>query len=372
MLGRVSLRRAIVTACVMLAMCSLTSISAQAISAPIQIAGTEDEGVLIQSEPNAGSARLGWIPEGASPEYNCFTHGEMVGTVSVWFDVTHEGVTGYYPSFYDNSSYKNDAELTEKYRVPACGQAAPETGATGANPGDGTVPVPTSPPASAVLTNAPVQVMVPDPDQWCANSDIHRFDTQVREDEWIVIFKGVVGTPGQNNWRCSYLVSVSADITVPIPVTMTSPVDFRAACAEQFPGSRLEWVGVGAYPWRCVGAPGRYYPPPSIDAAAVDMRDGFTAGGLPASGPGSLHIALTGPAPTGGVEAAIAVVGRNVVLARGARRVSRRGRYALRIELTAAGRRALRRNHKLTGMVTVRFEPRVGRVTLLMGRITLR
>jgi Putative amidase domain len=104
--------------------------SASAISAQIQISGTDGEGVLIQSEPNGGSTRLGWMGEGASPEYICFTHGEMVGTVSVWFYVTHEGITGYYPSFYDNSSYQNDAELTAKYGVPLCGSApepAPES-----------------------------------------------------------------------------------------------------------------------------------------------------------------------------------------------------------------------------------------------------
>jgi hypothetical protein len=106
---------------------------ALAISAPIQISGTDGEGVLIQSEPNGASTRLGWMGEGASPEYICFTHGEMVGTVSVWFYVTHEGITGYYPSFYDNSSYKNDAELTQKYGVPLCG-SAPATSAPVSEP----------------------------------------------------------------------------------------------------------------------------------------------------------------------------------------------------------------------------------------------
>ena len=95
--------------------------SAFAISAPIQIAGTDNEGVLIHSEANEPSIHLGWMPEGASPEYNCFTHGEMVGTVSVWFSVTYSGITGFYPSFYDNSSYASDAELTEKYGIKACG-----------------------------------------------------------------------------------------------------------------------------------------------------------------------------------------------------------------------------------------------------------
>jgi hypothetical protein len=92
-------------------------------SAPIQISGTDGEGVFIRPEPNTSQPALGWMPEGASPEYNCFTHGEMIGTVSVWFNVTYNGVTGYYASLYDNSSYQNDAELTAKYGVPACGAA---------------------------------------------------------------------------------------------------------------------------------------------------------------------------------------------------------------------------------------------------------
>lgn len=86
------------------------------------------------------------MPEGASPEYGCFAHGEMVGTVSVWFYVAYNSVTGYYPSFYDNSSYKNDAELTAKYGVPACG-AAPVTPST-APPSTSTSTSPPSAPAS--------------------------------------------------------------------------------------------------------------------------------------------------------------------------------------------------------------------------------
>jgi hypothetical protein len=109
--------------------------TALAMSAPIQISGTDGEGVLIQSEPNAGSTRLGLIPEGASPEYNCFTHGEMVGNVSVWFNVTYDGITGDYASYYDNSSYTDDAELTAKYGVSACEATQPasptQTPATG-------------------------------------------------------------------------------------------------------------------------------------------------------------------------------------------------------------------------------------------------
>ena len=83
MFGRVGVRRAAGIALVIVATGGWASSPVHALSAPIQISGTEGEGVLIQSEPNAASARLGWMPEGASPEYNCFTHGEMVGTVRI-------------------------------------------------------------------------------------------------------------------------------------------------------------------------------------------------------------------------------------------------------------------------------------------------
>jgi hypothetical protein len=126
--------------------------NAWAISAPIQIAGTEGEGVLIHSEPNQASTRLGWIAEGASPEFSCFVHGQTVGTVSVWFYVTHEGITGYYPSFYDNSSYKNDTELTEKYGVPACGATLGTSGVAPAPEAGGSeVPASESPSSPAPL-----------------------------------------------------------------------------------------------------------------------------------------------------------------------------------------------------------------------------
>ncbi len=468
----------------------LGAAQALAISAPIQITNTGGEGVYIRSEPNTSSTRLGWMPEGASPDYQCFAYGQNINGVPVWFNVTYNGVTGYYASYYDNSSYHSNAELTAKYGIPLCGStppteppstpggggspgtpggpaptgstfpvmngsggiywrsepnwAAPEaepgngvyegtavtvhcyqsgtsvpgsadtmwelaSWATGPGRGEGwlnehfindgapinqappgvpacNVPAPattpTPPSTPVILASATTQALPPDPDLWCANSDIHRYDTQIREADWIVLFKGVVGTPGKNNWRCAYLVSMQGpgnelgNFTLPIPVTMTSPVDFRAACAEQFPGSRLEWTGTGAYPWRCVGVAGRYYPPPGIHLSAVVMRGGFTTGGLPATGPGSLQVTVTAGAAsrTASVASATAArhASRGMVLARGARRVGKRGRYSLRVALTPAGRRALTQAHQLSAVVTARFAARTGRPTVLVGRLTLR
>lgn len=493
--GRRSQRFALVALLAILGLGVLGNAQALAISAPIQITNTGGEGVYIRSEPNTSSTRLGWMPEGASPDYNCFAYGQNINGVPVWFNVTYNGITGYYASYYDNSSYHSNAELTAKYGVPQCGSAppaeppptpgggAPGSGSPGTpggpapsgstfavmnasggiywrsepnwaapevEPGNGvyegttvtihcyqsgtSVPgsadtmwelaswtsgpgrgegwlnehfindsapinqapsgvpacnvpapatTPTPPSTPVLLAGATTQVLLPDPDLWCANSDIHRYDTQVREADWIVLFKGVVGTPGKNNWRCAYLVSMQGpgnelgNFTLPIPVTLTSPVNFRAACSEQFPGSRLEWTGTGLYPWRCIGVAGRYYPPPGIHLSAIVMRGGFTTGGLPASGSGSLQVTVT--AGTAGRTASVArataarhASSRGMVLARGKRRVGKRGRYSVRVALTPAGKRALMQAHQLSVVVTVRFAARTGRPTILVGRLTLR
>lgn len=99
---------------------------AQAAPANIHISGTGGDGVLMHSEPTVGSTRTGWLGERASPDYTCFTYGDTVGNVNVWFLVTNAGgATGYYPSYYDDSSYSSEAELTSRYGVPRCGNTSP-------------------------------------------------------------------------------------------------------------------------------------------------------------------------------------------------------------------------------------------------------
>jgi hypothetical protein len=124
-----------------------------AISTSIQIANTDGEGVLIRTEPNASSTRLGWMPEGASPAYNCFVSGQLVEGVPVWFEVSYEGVTGFYASYYDTSSYQSNEELTAKYGVPLCGSVGPAQ----PSPPQGSTPQASTTPAaapSAALPNA--------------------------------------------------------------------------------------------------------------------------------------------------------------------------------------------------------------------------
>ena len=99
--------------------------SASAMPADIHIHGTAPEGyVNIRPAPNTSGAPIGRIPEGASPDYECFTYGEAIGGVPVWFLVNH-GVRGYYASYYDDSSYRTEAELTGKYGITKCGAAPP-------------------------------------------------------------------------------------------------------------------------------------------------------------------------------------------------------------------------------------------------------
>lgn len=119
--------------------------SALAISAPIHIAGTGGEGVFIRAEPNTSSTRLGWMPEGASPDYNCFVRGQTINGVPIWFSVNWSGITGFYASYYDDGSYHSNEELTAKYGVPRCGSAPPLSPA----------PTPTPPPAPPAGAGGP-------------------------------------------------------------------------------------------------------------------------------------------------------------------------------------------------------------------------
>ncbi len=116
---------------------SFPASDAWAISAPIHVANTGGEGVYIRPDPNTSRAPIGWMPEGASPDFNCFAWGQNVNGVPIWFNVNYGGVTGYYASYYDDSSYHSNEELTAKYGVPLCGSAppAPAPPPSGGSPG---------------------------------------------------------------------------------------------------------------------------------------------------------------------------------------------------------------------------------------------
>jgi len=113
--------------------------SACAISTPIHIANTGGEGVFIRPEPNTARPPVGWMPEGASPDFHCFAWGQNINGVPIWFNVTYNGVTGFYASYYDDSSYHSNEELTAKYGVPLCG-AGPAPAPPGAAPAPSPAP----------------------------------------------------------------------------------------------------------------------------------------------------------------------------------------------------------------------------------------
>ncbi len=102
----------------------------------------------IYSGPAAAGNALAVMPAGTNPGFICWTTGQRVNNVTVWFKVYWGGQTGYYPSGLDNSSYSSDLEIAGKYGVPFCG------GGTGAVAPQ---PVPT-PPAS---TSASPEIEVP-------------------------------------------------------------------------------------------------------------------------------------------------------------------------------------------------------------------
>lgn len=123
---------------------------ALAISAPIHIAGTDGEGVYVRAEPNTSGTRLGWMPEGASPDYNCFVWGQNINGDPIWFKINYGGVTGYYASFYDDSSFHSNEELTAKYGVPLCGSTPPAPAPSPEVTAESEAPlVETAPPAPA-------------------------------------------------------------------------------------------------------------------------------------------------------------------------------------------------------------------------------
>jgi hypothetical protein len=129
-----------------------TAAAALAISAPIHIHGTGGEGVFIRPTPDTSHPAIGWMPEGASPDFHCFAWGQNIGGVPIWFNVTYNGVTGYYASFYDDSSYHSNEELTAKYGVPLCGAAAPAPPPSApAPPAPGSAPGAGAPPPPAPL-----------------------------------------------------------------------------------------------------------------------------------------------------------------------------------------------------------------------------
>jgi hypothetical protein len=108
-------------AAVTVPMLLLGGTSAGAISSPLHVTAT----VHIRPTPDTSRPPLGTVPQGASPVLHCFTYGQNINGVHVWFNISWAGHTGYYASFYDDSHYSSEAQLTAKYGIPKCGAPAP-------------------------------------------------------------------------------------------------------------------------------------------------------------------------------------------------------------------------------------------------------
>jgi hypothetical protein len=103
----------------------------------------------MRNGPGTSYARVGGIYTGTSPDFVCWTQGQNVGGVDVWFLVHNAGATGYYASYYDDSHYATDAQITPKYGISRCGTPAPSPPAP-VSPVPGPPPPPPSTPTWTV------------------------------------------------------------------------------------------------------------------------------------------------------------------------------------------------------------------------------
>lgn len=88
------------------------------IKAPIAVTTA----VNLRPGPSTSSGSpLTTMPPGTSPGFLCWTTGQVISSIDVWFKVYWAGVTGYYASALDNSSYTTDGQITSKYGIPSCG-----------------------------------------------------------------------------------------------------------------------------------------------------------------------------------------------------------------------------------------------------------
>ncbi|MBZ5735418.1 CHAP domain-containing protein [Nocardioides sp. TRM66260-LWL] len=86
---------------------------------------TTTDNVNMRTGPGTGYPKILTVPRGTSPQYNCWTQGDRVGGVDVWFNVTYGGQTGFITSKYDDSHYAKDSDITGKYGIPHCGDTPP-------------------------------------------------------------------------------------------------------------------------------------------------------------------------------------------------------------------------------------------------------
>jgi uncharacterized protein YraI len=345
--------------------------TASAITAGIHIHGTAPENVVnIRPQPNTTQPAIGSIPEGASPDYNCFSYGQVIGGVPIWFSVNYSGVTGYYASYYDDSTYRSDTELTGKYGIPKCRAETPPPAATPLPAPAAPIPTPAAPPTPAPVPTEATQSLAVDPYIWCKQSGEHQFDTEVRDGGVKLFFAGIVGAAHQNNWRCRWTWTRGGR-TVWVPRYRYANIDFNQACQQQFAGSHLHYTAQNpSWPWECLGVAGQYYPPPSLSLRTLLRDGGYRATSIRSRTPGSLALRMSVPA--GGANAASVSRPHTITIGRGVRRVTSEGSYAVRVRLTHRGRTYLRHRKHSRVTFTVRVRPRDGKVQVSSTTVLIR
>ena len=93
---------------------------------PIHIVGTQGYGVRIQPQPAPVLDNAPRIPEGASPDYLCYTHGTRIGGntpgsyTDIWFKVNWRGTVGYYTSYYDDVPLSKQTDIEGNYGIGRC------------------------------------------------------------------------------------------------------------------------------------------------------------------------------------------------------------------------------------------------------------
>lgn len=88
---------------------------------------TTTANVNLRTGPGTQYPSVGIVPRGTSPAYQCWTRGQSVAGVSVWFKVVHGGQTGYISSYYDDSHYPRAEDIQRLYGIPSCDTQPPTT-----------------------------------------------------------------------------------------------------------------------------------------------------------------------------------------------------------------------------------------------------
>lgn len=101
------------------------SASVSAIGAPIHVTTT----VNVRPRPDTSLAPVGVLQPSSTIDFKCFTHGQNISGLDVWFQI-NSPVSGFYASYFDDASYSSDADLTAKYGIPKCGSTTTPSSGT--------------------------------------------------------------------------------------------------------------------------------------------------------------------------------------------------------------------------------------------------